>query len=394
MPRGDIDKQYLLGQYMTPKLVAEEFFRHLSRPAKTWRVLDPACGDGNLLIVTARRLLAEGLSPKTVASRLCGIDIDPQMAESCRDRLANELHVNPAKLRIYVGDYLQSQQTLFAENDSEWSDFGANIVLSNPPYGQGREYEFFEVACHRHSEGTELVFLVPLAFMDRLEGGHIEPLRGRPLGVTTGHCLVWHTAGDPWHFRTVKSANSNRSAFNVFSGVKLYEKGAGTPPQSEDVVKQKPFSSEIKKTGWLPCIRTGDIQPFNIEIGRLWVDWGPHLAHPKELSTFQGPRIFVRRVPIWSNRHLGAAYLERDALCAGDVLVVRHETNDRELLQGLCTWLNEETAAACVLGRRPSVQHRTSFPKISGKDLNMLFENDLPDQKQLRRMAKRDSNVV
>jgi len=170
MPRGDTDKQYLLGQYMTPEDVAERFFRHLQRPVETWRVLDPACGNGNLLIVAGRRLLAAGLSPEQVASRLCGIDIDPEMAAATRSRLSALLGVEPITLLIHVGDYLEPQQKLFGDVQSSWGAFGANVVLSNPPYGQVREYEFFRVACERHSVGTELVFLVPLAFMDRLVG--------------------------------------------------------------------------------------------------------------------------------------------------------------------------------------------------------------------------------
>jgi len=264
MPRGDTDKQNLLGQYMTPEDVAERFFRHLQRPVETWRVLDPACGNGNLLIVAGRRLLAAGLSPEQVASRLCGIDIDPEMAAATRSRLSALLGVEPITLLIHVGDYLEPQQKLFGDVQSSWGAFGANVVLSNPPYGQVREYEFFRVACERHSVGTELVFLVPLAFMERLVGGRVEPLAGRPLGVTTGHCLVWHTVGDRGSYRPITAARSNSSAFGVFSGVKLYERGAGTPPQSADLVRRKPYSSEVQRDGWLPCVRTGDIKPFGV----------------------------------------------------------------------------------------------------------------------------------
>ncbi len=243
MPRGDTDKQYLLGQYMTPEDVAEGFFTHVQRPPEAWRVLDPACGDGNLLIVAARKLLTAGLEPEVVASRLCGVDIDPEMAASARRRLADLLGVDEEQLLIHVGDYIEAQQHLFQGAGASWQTFGANLVLSNPPYGQGREYEFFRVVCDRHAVGTELVFLVPLAFMDRLVGGVVEPLKGRPLGVTTGHCLVWHTVGEPVRFRAVKSARSNSSPFAVYSGVKLYERGAGTPAQTPEIVRKKPYSN-------------------------------------------------------------------------------------------------------------------------------------------------------
>ncbi len=387
MPRGDTDKQYLLGQYMTPPEVAVLFFKYVRVSPADWYVLDPACGDGNLLLAAAERMLSAGLEPKEIASRICGVDVDPEMVDACRARLAERLGLDEMKFLVHVDDYMTPQQDLFSGGHPNWREFRANLILSNPPYGQNREYDFFRILAERHPAGTEMALLVPLAFMDRLIGGTVEPLDGRPLGVTTGHCLVWLTIGDPWRYRSVKYGRRNSSSFTVYSGVKLYEHGAGTPPQTDDVVRAKPYSSSAPRCDWLPCVRTGDVSPFEVGLSRLWVSWGPHLAHPKELARFQGPRLFVRRVPIWSNRQLGAAYLEEDALCAGDVLVVRHKANDPLLLKGLCVWLNSAEAAMHVLARRPSVKHRTSFPKISGKDLNMLFDHELPSESILRTLT-------
>lgn len=385
MSRDQNDKQYWLGQYMTPEPVAEWFFDFVDEPAETWRVLDPACGDGNLLLAAARRMTNAGV--KDVPARLCGVDIDPVMVARSKERLSSLLSVPCSRLNISVGDYLQGGSTLF--DQPAWLDFVPSLVLSNPPYGQGREYAFFEHVLKRVPRGVRAVFLVPLAFMDRLEGGKVEPLDGRPLGVTTGHCLVSITAGDPWRFKAVRAAGVNNSVFNVLTGVKVYEKGAGVPPQTDEIVEAKPYSSDTKIPGWLPCVRTGDIQPDSVRLDRQWIHWGEHLAHPKELKRFSGPRLFVRRVPIWANRQLGAVYLEDQALCAGDVLVVRHESDDKELLQGLCAWLNSEAAAEAVLTRRPSVKHRMSFPKISAKDLDMLFGEDLPSEETLRMLAQK-----
>lgn len=384
MSKDQNDKQYRLGQYMTPMSVAESFFKFIDDPIEDWRVLDPACGDGNLLIAAARRMIDAGLSQ--VAKRLCGVDIDPEMALQAKHRLSELLMVPPNEIGVHVGDYLSGRDTLFSPCD--WSNFVPTLVLSNPPYGQGREYEFFNHIMQRSARGTRVVFLVPLAFMDRLEGGHVEPLDGRPLGVTTGHCLVSLTVGDTWRFKEVRSARANGSAFDVLTGVKVYEKGAGVPPQSDAIMEAKPYSSDTPIPGWLPCVRTGDVHPLEVRLDRQWIQWGDHLAHPKDLDRFTGPRLFVRRVPIWANRQLGAAYLEETALCAGDVLIVRHQNDDKELLRGLCVWLNSEAAALAVLARRPSVKHRMSFPKISAKDLNLLFDSNLPSDEILRSLAR------
>ena len=85
------------------------FFKYITITVKDWRVLDPACGNGNLLIVAARRLRSAGFTAKDIASRLCGVDIDPQMVEECKDRLATELELNPSDLNIHIADYLETQ---------------------------------------------------------------------------------------------------------------------------------------------------------------------------------------------------------------------------------------------------------------------------------------------
>ncbi|MCI0527147.1 MAG: hypothetical protein L0Y56_06860, partial [Nitrospira sp.] len=230
---------------------------------------------------------------------------------------------------------------------------------------------------------------VPLAFLDRVTGVTGVPLNGRPMGVTTGHAIIYHVNGHPYYINQVKGLQANCRSFTVLSGVKLYELGAGIPPQTKKIIKARPFSSEMHHPGWLPCLRTGDIQPFSIAVGRLWVNYGPHLAHPKDLERFTGPRLFVRRVPIWATRQLGAAYIEQQALCAGDVLVIRQDNNNRELLQGLCVFLNSSRAGEVILNNRPSVRYRISYPKISAKDLNLLLELYAPNDDDLRALVQK-----
>ena len=140
MGRSDLDKQYLLGQYMTPPEVADMFFKHVELAPMDWRVLDPACGDGNLLLAAAENMLSAGLAPQDVAERICGVDIDPTMVEASRTRLAAFLGLPEQHLRVYVDDYMARQEGLFDGRRAQWRGFGANVVLSNPPYGQNREY--------------------------------------------------------------------------------------------------------------------------------------------------------------------------------------------------------------------------------------------------------------
>jgi predicted RNA methylase len=377
-----LSRQRNLGQYMTPAAVADQMCEQIHRPIEDWVALDPACGDGNLLLAAARRMRDAGVSD--IPSKLIGTDVDPSMVAQAKLRLSSFLGCSVEVLNISQADFLAAQDSLFSDGIGRWK---FNTVISNPPYGRNREYRFFEEAARISQDQTELVFLVPLAFLDRVNGTVCIPLKGRPLGVTTGHAIVRFVKGDHYTVSRIKVAQDNLTRFTVLSGVKLYELGAGDPPQDKTIFHRRPYSSAVPRDGWLPCLRTGDIHPYSITLGRLYVHYGPHLAHPKSIDRFSGPRLFVRRVPIWENRRLGAVYCDDPILCAGDVLVIKHETDDPGLLKGLCVFLNSFEAARCLLFNRPSLGHRMSFPKISAKDLNRLLDEQGPTEASFRALA-------
>lgn len=367
---------------MTPEAVAEQMLRQIQRPTQEWYILDPACGDGNLLLAAAKAMKQVGVS--NIASRLIGIDIDPLMIGRARARLRGVFERVENEPKLICGDFLSlSDNSLF----KPLINLKFNTVVSNPPYGRSREYQFFEQVARFSPPGTEMIFLMPLAFLDRVDGVTAIPMHGRPMNVTTGHAIVYHISDKRFKINKVNGLQANTRSFKVLSGIKIYEVGGGTPPQTKAIVTSKPFSSEVPRDNWLPCLRTGDIHPFTIRLGRWWVDYGPHLAHPKELARFCGPRLFVRRMPIWETRQLGASYIEETALCAGDVLVIKHDLDDQSLLKGLCVYLNTPEAAESILRKRPSVRYRMSFPKISAKDLNYLLEHEAPSEDALRSLA-------
>lgn len=382
--QNSLEEKRQLGQYMTPGPIAKAMCNKIHRPAEEWVVLDPACGDGELLLAAVRQMKAVGVTD--IASRILGVDIDARMIMAAKITLAFEIGCSPNEINVIEGDFFElSQQTLLERASIQ--DFPFNVIISNPPYGKLREYRFFETCYAISRNGTELVFLVPLAFADRITGPEYTFLEGRPMGVTTGHAMAHIAKGMEYQIKSVKIHQGNSSRFDVLNGIKLYERGGGTPPQTIEIVRAKPYSSERVKHGWLPCVRTGDIQPFSVTIGRLWVNYGEHLAHPKTITRFQGPRLFVRRMPIWATRRLGAVYIEELALCAGDVLVIRHMEDNPILLKGLCAFLNSAEAADVVLKQRPSLAHRMSYPKIAAKDLNALLEHHIPTDETLTQMA-------
>jgi len=119
--------RYLLGHTLGPLL---------ARPGSSGRgelprVLDPACGCGAFLVEAARWLRARRpeMESAEIASRLCGVDLDPLAATLCRLGLWLELcspgePLGPFEESVRVGD------SLLAEPHAGSFD----AVIGNPPF--------------------------------------------------------------------------------------------------------------------------------------------------------------------------------------------------------------------------------------------------------------------
>ena len=318
------------------------------------RILDPAAGRGELLAAARLRASELGVAPQAIS----GIEIDPTLAAELSSRLG------PA-VETRVADFM----------GIDLGTLNPTLVIANPPYGGNRELHFF-VKCDREARpGTLLVFLMPISFVDRVPDVTAHVVEGRPLGVTTGHAIVVHRAGEPFSIRPVKGRTTSGPdpEFEVLTGLKVYERGAGTPPQTPELIALRPFTSSKPVEGWLPCLRTGDLDAEGVKPARLWVHYGAHLASPKDLERFSGPRLVLRRMPLWGERRLCAHFLERTELCAGDLLVVKHESDSKSRLLQLADWLRSDHATELIHAHRPSVKHRDSYPKVSAKDINWLI---------------------
>ncbi len=84
---------------------------------------------------------------------------------------------------------------------------------------------------------------------------------------------------------------------DVKFGVKVYQRGKGTPSQTGEEAKEKRFESETKMSSeHHPYIRGKYVTRWRIETNRAWLNYGPHLAEPRYFELFTGPRVLVRRI--------------------------------------------------------------------------------------------------
>jgi hypothetical protein len=86
--------------------------------------------------------------------------------------------------------------------------------------------------------------------------------------------------------------------FEIKNGVKPYEVGKGIPPQTKEVVKEKPFTSNEKRNeSFIPLIGGSDFEKYHIRWNNdNWISYGKWLAAPREESIFNSQeKIIVRQ---------------------------------------------------------------------------------------------------
>ena len=83
----------------------------------------------------------------------------------------------------------------------------------------------------------------------------------------------------------------------IQAGVKLYEKGKGTPPQTVQTLEDKPFTTKDTPPpkGWRVLYRGASISRYKIKKAEEFVNYGEWLAAPRNNDLFNAPKILMRR---------------------------------------------------------------------------------------------------
>ncbi len=83
----------------------------------------------------------------------------------------------------------------------------------------------------------------------------------------------------------------------IKNGVKPYEKGKGKPPQTAEIMKEKPFTSEKKiDETFLPLIGGSSFHRYKILWNNdYWIKYGKWLAAPRDIEIFTAPEKLIFR---------------------------------------------------------------------------------------------------
>jgi adenine-specific DNA-methyltransferase len=134
---SQISQQKLRGGYYTPEPIARFLAKWSIRSASD-RVLEPSCGDGNILVAAAERLLELGTSAVAASEQIHGVELETQEADKAARRLSNLGLPLSANNTIHVGDFFEHcHHHLFGEKIltaviKERQQF--DVVIGNPPF--------------------------------------------------------------------------------------------------------------------------------------------------------------------------------------------------------------------------------------------------------------------
>lgn len=88
-----------------------------------------------------------------------------------------------------------------------------------------------------------------------------------------------------------------KDLFDFHQGMKPYEKGKGTPPQTREMMDNKIYHSNSKKDdSYLPLLKARNIQRFLIKNDSGFIKYGDNLAAPRKIEWFKGERILLNRI--------------------------------------------------------------------------------------------------
>lgn len=112
----------------------------------------------------------------------------------------------------------------------------------------------------------------------------------------------------------------------MFSGIKAYEVGKGTPPQTIKIRETKPFTSKEKQTeNWNPFYEGKHIGRYQLFWNNdNWINYGKWLAAPRNSENFLDEKILIRKI---TGKTLIANYIPETSYCNTLLFVLKIRDN-------------------------------------------------------------------
>jgi hypothetical protein len=143
--------------------------------------------------------------------------------------------------------------------------------------------------------------------------------------------IVTNKTGQDLFNKIIRHSKPLKDYFNVYNGIKPFEKGKGTPPQTEKTMQEKPFVKVGENPGndWRPLLRGSLINRYkNLWQEDSWILYGKWLAAPRDESIFDRElKIFVRQ----TGDSIISTIVNRKFLARDNLHIIVHKSDQNEL---------------------------------------------------------------
>lgn len=157
--------------------------------------------------------------------------------------------------------------------------------------------------------------------------------------------------------------------FDVRTGMQAYEKGKGTPPQTQADVDDHVFDRDRKTDAQThPYLQGKDVDRFGLTWSGMWMRYGPWLSQPRDLEMFTRPRVLLREITAKPPNSLLSCFTDETYLSNKSVLTILHENDDSAELKALAAVLNSKLMTFFYKGYGVKGE-RKLFPKVVIRNL-------------------------
>jgi hypothetical protein len=182
--------------------------------------------------------------------------------------------------------------------------------------------------------------------------------------------------------------------FDVRTGLQAYEKGKGTPPQSQADVDNHVFDRDRKVDKQTYAYLQGrDVQRFGLAWSGMWMRYGPWLSQPRDIEMFTRPRVLLREITGVAPYSLFSCFTEEAYLSNKSVLTILHESDDTIELKALSATLNSKLMTLFYKGYGVKGE-RKLFPKVVIKNLREFPYPKSPSRVAIGNLAQSYDRIV
>ena len=180
------------------------------------------------------------------------------------------------------------------------------------------------------------------------------------------------------------------SIVQIKAGLQAYEKGKGSPKQTAEDVKNRPFDYNYKfddKT--YKYLEGKDVSRYFVSWSGLFLKYGDHLAAPRTFNLFNGKKIIIREISGKYPRSIIATYNEDMYLYNRSNIAIIEKEEKNISLKYVLVVLNSSLMSYYFM-KNTAKSVRKMFPKVILKDLRLFPFKEIKTESQHPFIEKAD----